>query len=358
MKCKVIVIGLSLNRHGGVASVLATFAHAGFFNHPFITYHPSGSSQSRLMRWFSTLWQWISFVRYFRYRCLAHIHCSSDASFFRKLPYIGLCKIARFPVILNIHPSHFYDYVQQSGVMKRKFILGVLDSCQCVGFANPDLIEPFGKLLPYQELIHLPNPIDLERYKPTNSPKKDTLLFLGLFSKSKGLFDLIQAVSNINKGPQKVRLMCAGDGDIEGLRTVIRKRGLENTIEINEWVGYEKKLELYGSSCALVLPSYSEGFPMVVLEAMACGCPVITTPVGGLGRLTDEHHVLFVVPGAISQLEKTIKKLISDASLQDRLGKNGLAYVRDYDVKTVMTDLIGLYGKYLPRFCESFPYQQ
>ena len=349
MKSKVIVIGLSLHRHGGVASVLATFSHAGFFDHPFIIYHPSCSSQSRPMRWFSTLWQWISFVRYFRYRCLAHIHCSSDASFFRKIPYIGLCKLVRFPVILNIHPTHFYDYILQSGSMKRKFILGVLKSCQCVGFANPELIESFGKLLPRQELIHLPNPIDLERYRPGPSPRKDTLLFLGLFSKSKGVFDLIQAVSNINSGPQKVRLTCAGDGDIAHLRRVVRGEGLENDIEINEWVGYEKKLSLYQSCRALVLASYSEGFPMVVLEAMACGCPVITTPVGGLRRLTDEHHVLFVAPGAVSQLEKTIKQLIADVSLQDRLAKNGLNFVQDYDVKNIMVSLIGLYSQFLPQ---------
>ncbi|MBD3376641.1 glycosyltransferase [candidate division KSB1 bacterium] len=358
MKSKVIVIGLSLNRHGGVASVLATFSHAGFFDHPSIIYHPSCSSQSRSMRWVSTLWQWISFVRYFRYRCLAHIHCSSDASFFRKIPYIALCKLVRFPVILNIHPSHFYDYILQSGLLKRKFILGVLKSCQCVGFANPDLIEPFGKILPHQELIHLPNPIDLERYRPGNSPRKNTLLFLGLFSKGKGLFDLIQAVSNINNGPQKVRLTCAGDGDIAYLRKVIRKRGLENDIEINEWVGYEKKLSLYQSCCALVLPSYSEGFPMVVLEAMACGCPVITTPVGGLSRLTDGHQVLFVAPGAISQIEKTIKQLVADVSLQHCLTKNGLNFVRDHDVKNVMTTLIDLYTKFLPQLDTNPSYRQ
>lgn len=358
MKSKVIVIGLSLNRHGGVASVLATFSHAGFFEHPFIIYHPSCSAQSRPMRWFSTLWQWISFVQYFRYRCLAHIHCSSDASFFRKIPYIGLCKLVRFPVILNIHPSHFYDYILQSGSMKRKFILYVLKSCHCVGFANPDLIEPFGKLLPGQELIHLPNPIDLDRYRPGDFTRKNTLLFLGMFSKSKGVFDLIQAVFNINSGPEKIRLTCAGDGDIAYLRQVVRKKGLENYVEINEWIGYEKKLSLYQSSCALVLASYSEGFPMVVLEAMACGCPVITTPVGGLSRLTDEHHVLFVAPGAVSQLEKTIKQLISDASLQDRLAKNGLAFVQDYDVQNIMTTLIDLYTKYLPQLGKNPTYQQ
>lgn len=97
---------------------------------------------------------------------------------------------------------------------------------------------------------------------------------------------------------------------------------------------------------------------MVVLEAMACGCPVITTPVGGLSRLTDGHQVLFVAPGAISQIEKTIKQLVADVSLQHCLTKNGLNFVRDHDVKNVMTTLIDLYTKFLPQLDTNPSYRQ
>lgn len=347
---KIIVIGLSLHRRGGVASVLSTFAQAGFFDNEQVIYHSSCGDGSKLQKFFSILRQWVAYIfRLLNDRPdLAHIHFSSGSSFWRKVPYILLSKTFGLGLLLNVHPTHFHDYFRKASPVVAWVIRHVLNCADCIGFANQNLISAFKPLFPHKQLVYLPNPVSLEKYYPDDSSarKNDQALYLGAILKIKGVYDILRAIPLVRKGGTNVHFIFCGDYETAKLRQQAIQLGLDSKVDIRDWISYEEKLRLLQQSTMLLLPSHSEGFPIVVLEAMACGLPVIATPVGGLqGVLQNEVNALIVEQGNFSMLAEKIELMAKDSTLREKLAANGFELAKKHDVRLVMSELKKLYNE-------------
>ena len=97
-------------------------------------------------------------------------------------------------------------------------------------------------------------------------------------------------------------------------------------------------LAYLGAADAFALPSYHEGFPMAILEAMACALPVVATNVGGIPELVKDGRDGFLVrPGDVGSLANRIRTLATDPALAARLGSNALQTVRAFDAEDVVT---------------------
>jgi glycosyltransferase involved in cell wall biosynthesis len=335
---KIIVVSLSRERRGGVATVLSTLAMAGFFDEQTV-YHSSCGDGSKWDKLVSAVRQWIRFVLFLRQEqpALAHIHFSSDMSFWRKVPYICACRLLHTRLLLHIHPSHFWDYWQQQPRWLRQKMHAILRMADAIAFANPAMVDVYKPLFPDVPLLFLPNPIDVQRYPFSNARRRQQVLFLGALLKGKGVYDILRAVPLLAAAHPHLTFMLCGDHEVEQVRQTVQQQNLERQVKIRSWVGYEEKLALLQESAVLILPSYSEGFPMVVLEAMATGVPVIATPVGGLpALLQDGEQLLFTEPGHPAMLARQIDRLLTDPSLQERLRQKGVDYVQLHDVKAVM----------------------
>lgn len=335
---KIIVVSLSRERRGGVATVLSTLTTAGFFDEQTV-YHSSCGDGSKWDKLFSALRQWVRFVLFLRHErpALAHIHFSSDMSFWRKVPYILACRIWKTKLLLHIHPSHFWEYWHKQLPWIRRWIHAILRQADAIAFANPAMIDRYQSLLPELPLLFLPNPIDVQRYPFSGAIRKEQVLFLGALLKGKGVYDILRAVPLLTATHPLLTFVLCGDHEVDKVRQTVHRQHLDRLVEIRSWVGYEEKLALLQKSAVLILPSYSEGFPMVVLEAMATGVPVIATPVGGLpALLQDGEHLLFTEPGNPAMLARQIDRVLSDPALQERLRRKGIEYVQHHDVKAVM----------------------
>src|SRR6185437_15521512 len=112
-------------------------------------------------------------------------------------------------------------------------------------------------------------------------------------------------------------------------------------VHFTGWVDQATARELLAGSDALVLPAYDEGLPLVILEAMASGVPVICTPVGAIPEVfEDGHSALFVSPGDRPGLARTIRRLVDDPALRASLSEAGLAMYRDNFTMEAFTDRI------------------
>ena len=144
------------------------------------------------------------------------------------------------------------------------------------------------------------------------------LVYLGLFARSKGVFDLIDALTRLR--PEclgRTRLVLAGNGDLKGVRDLAERRGLSRFVEVRDWLGPAERERLLASADAFVLPSYAEGLPMSLLEAMAWGLPVISTTVGSIPEhVRDGVQGLLVQPGDVSELAGAIERIVMDDALR------------------------------------------
>jgi len=164
------------------------------------------------------------------------------------------------------------------------------------------------------------NPVAVPmRLAPLRQPAR-TVLFLAWLQKDKGLFDLIAAMPFVLRHVPEARFVLAGSGNIDAVVQLARALGVEHTLLLPGWVNGNEKDDLLGQSDVFALPSYYEGLPVGVLEAMARGVPVVTTPVGGVPDvIKDGVNGLLVEPGQPKALARAIVALLTDDGLRQRL---------------------------------------
>lgn len=158
------------------------------------------------------------------------------------------------------------------------------------------------------------------------------LLYVGRIDKAKGLFELIEAIAKLNSDNLNISLKIVGWELNTDNKTTHQLIALANKLKVNEKIIFTGKLNIgndlngaYKDADIFLLPSYHEGFPRVIWEAMANGLPVITTPVGGIpNELTHGVNALFVSPKNVNEIKEAVERLIQNKSLRESLVKNGL----------------------------------
>jgi glycosyltransferase involved in cell wall biosynthesis len=199
-------------------------------------------------------------------------------------------------------------------------------------------VIPNGHTLQLKEL----NTLKTQRLNLSNRRK---ILYLGRLNWKKGIDRLILAMTYV----PNVELLIAGndeEGYVNYLSVLIKKQGLEDRIQFIGYVDEGEKGELFGCVDALVLPSYSENFGNVVLEAMAEKCPVIVTPEVGIAAAVQSADAGLIVPGEPEPLASAIARVCSDESLRIELGSNGRQLVeKEYSWPTIAKTMSGLYSE-------------
>jgi glycosyltransferase involved in cell wall biosynthesis len=205
-----------------------------------------------------------------------------------------------------------------------------------------------------RDIFVIPNGINLERFK--NLSKGDirgkggkTILFVGTLCPVKGLTYLIEAMKITRDKNKDIRLMLVGSGEERvHLEVLIKKLKLKKCVNFIGKVPNEEVPEYMFASDVFVLPSLSEGFPNVVLEAMASGLPIVATNVGGLSEIIKDGENGFVVePKSPKQIAEMVLMLLEDDELRERISKNNKKRVKDYSLESVVARLEEIYRSYL-----------
>lgn len=162
--------------------------------------------------------------------------------------------------------------------------------------------------------------------KRSYSQKDETvILFMGWLDKQKGVMELIEAASHLKNEFPSLRLVLAGEGDCStSARAWVKQHQLDSIIRFESWVHGEKKLALLGLADIFCLPSYAEGLPNSMVEAMAAGLSVVMTPVGVVPDVIDDgRNGVLVKTADVKDLEEKLKLLLSDVDRRNALARKG-----------------------------------
>jgi glycosyltransferase involved in cell wall biosynthesis len=192
--------------------------------------------------------------------------------------------------------------------------------------------------IPAARLRLIGNGIDTERFGPTadrtaarralSLPEGWTAGFVGRLTPKKGVQDLLAATAQLSRG-ERPQLLVVGDGDV---REDLQARARELGVSANAtFAGSQADIAAwYAAMDVLVLPSYEEGFPMVILEALACGVPVIATRVGDIPRLVEPGNTGWLIDaGDVAGLTAALREAQSAVSRLTPMGASGRALVVD-----------------------------
>lgn len=187
--------------------------------------------------------------------------------------------------------------------------------------------------------IVVPNYIDISKFKPMNLEKKEnSICFVGRLEKQKNLFELLKSFMGLS-----YRLMIIGDGS---LKSKLKKYAEGNKVNV-EFLGTipNDNLPRILNECEIfILPSLYEGMPKTLLEAMACGLPVIGTNVDGIKEVIMDKINGVLCDTDSESIRNTIINLIGDNNLKARLGINARnTIVRNYSLDEIIKRELKLY---------------
>jgi glycosyltransferase involved in cell wall biosynthesis len=159
----------------------------------------------------------------------------------------------------------------------------------------------------------------------TPEPGVFSLLCVGRLTPAKGQHLLLDAIAALHDGGERVRLHLAGDGpDRASLQRHAHALGIDELVEFHGALNHDQVRDLYARCDTFVLPSFAEGIPVVLMEAMAAGLPCVSTRIAGIPELiVDGESGFLASPSSLDELTGRLRQLIHDPELRRRLAVNG-----------------------------------
>lgn len=356
---RVLMIGPSLQEEGGMGTVsrlILSHVKDLDINHVASWNNLPGSirlpSKLRVIQVFCLAW-----IRLFAELLLnpvdiLHFHMSERGSAWRTMIFATTAYAFGKPVIIHTHGAEFHLFYEKLPKFSKQLINWVLQKTSYLIVLSESWRKyyVFNCQLSPEKVIVLRNPVEYPIVAPSRDDSQPIkLLFLGKINQRKGIYDLLNSYAAFKQNCQiPVKLIIAGSGEIELTLKLAEKLGISQDLNFLGWINPVQKNELLAQVHGFVLPSYNEGLPMALLEAMSWGLSIITTPVGGIGEvIKDRETGLLVEPGNIEQLTAAIRLLVTDHSLRSTLGVKAREKAAEFKIDNYTDSLSGLYFKTL-----------
>lgn len=350
-RLKILFVFPGFELKGGISMVITTIRNSSFSGHFTCQYFGTSSDNSNaLARLFKNLVK--AFIFPFTLAGarpdIVSIHTAINNSFYRKLVYILISRLMQRKVALHVHPCEFYNYFSNGGVFQKRLVKIAFAASSRVVFLTENMIDQFRSEFPETNMSALPNPVSVAQFSTRQRAPfmgNHTILYLGWIIAEKGVYDIVDIIPQVASEFPDVSFLFAGNKEVDKLKEMIRERGLDCNAKVLGWVEGEGKLDLLKTSRMLLLPSYTEGIPNVVLEAMASGLPAIVTDVGGIPSVFVEgENGYFVRPGDREGLCRTVLMLLQDDEECARISRSTTSRVqRYYDAEIIVEKLTRLY---------------
>jgi glycosyltransferase involved in cell wall biosynthesis len=332
---------------GGMRSVVEAYVRDGFIereNVKLIHAYSDGGFVARQIILLKALMVFTWCLARYRVE-LVHCHAAMRGSFWRKGLFASLARSCGIPVLLHLHGSEMKQFYLSQPPLVQRIIRRNLELATRVLVLSGSWKEFVERIAPSARVVVVPNYVKVPDCMESERRAPHHILFLGLVGPRKGAFDLIRAFWDIHNNYPDARLIIGGNGQIAEAKALISDLKLSDYVDVAGWVSGESKAKLLERCAVYALPSYNEGLPVSVLEAMAAGLAVITTRVGGLPELvTNGIDGILLEPGNRVALAQALAGILSDSELRMRIAKAGRKKIEEhYSDRTVLPILHSIY---------------
>jgi len=208
------------------------------------------------------------------------------------------------------------------------------------GYANRYNLKP-------EKIKVMPNWLNLERFQPSGKKNNavKNILFVHWLSKRKGVDMIVPIVLKLKQTIPDFKLTVIGHGPYkEKLLEEVKENNLENLITVLGGVPQKEVVEHYDRSDIFIMPSMEEGFPRVLLEAMAMGVPYVATDVGAVREMSPETAQRFLTrPGEVEKFVQKIEVLMTDQKTYKKFRDEELEHIKNYSLENVLTKFLNLF---------------
>lgn len=319
---KVLMIGPDRLVRGGISTVVDSYYQLGLDEKIHMEYLPTMKDGNKIRK------MYLAVNAYFKYNSIisqfdiVHIHMAAQASFTRKAIFIKKAYKAGKKIVIHQHAADFDEfYFNQSNNDKRCKIKEIFGMADRIVVLSEEWADFFGTFVCDREkIVVIHNGVLIPEFEGKDY-KNHNILFLGRLGERKGIYDLIKVMPKIIEEIPDAMFYLGGDGDLNKCNKIVRESNISNNVRFLGWIKGEDK-EKYLKACSIfILPSYHEGMPMAVLEAMSYGLATISTNVGGMPQIIENGvNGVCIEAGDIRALEVNLIELLKNKSKRKTLG--------------------------------------
>lgn len=272
-----------------------------------------------------------------------HMTTSGGLGFYRDLLLLRRLNKYHIPAIYHIHFGRAVHYFEAQD-RNWKFLIKTISRASAI----ITLDEKTQKLLQnyHNNICRINNPIDLDSIKRDRTVVGNKIVYVGWIIKEKGIEELIQAFQIFNgKNNGKYELELVGRGQDEYINYLHKTYNCHSVSFIGE-VNHDEAMKHIAEGEVFVLPSYTEGSPNVILEAMALQKPIIATNVGSIPYMLADDSGIIIESQNVREIENSLECLLYDEQKKRYIASNAYKRVVEcFDISTI-------YQKYKDIWCE------
>jgi glycosyltransferase involved in cell wall biosynthesis len=279
---------------------------------------------------------------------LLHLVSSASISLIKDIVMLRLAKKRKIKTVVHFR----FGRIPELSIKRNwewKLICKVValsDTAIVIDKASLETLQNAG----YKNVVFLPNPVApiISEIIEENIDKKRelrTLLFAGHGLKTKGIYELVDACSQMSN----IKLKMIGTIQDDVKKELYEKVNDADWLEVCGEQPFKRVIEEMLSCDLFVLPTYTEGFPNVILESMACGCAIVTTPVGAIPEMLEEengkHYGILVSPKNVEELKRGIEQMLNYEELKEECRKNVQQRVNErYNIDAVWKQMVNIWN--------------
>lgn len=260
---------------------------------------------------------------------VVHMTTSGGLGFFRDLL---LLKYLQKKGVFSVYHIHFGRAVKYKAEGKRCWkqiikAVSIADTTIVIDQNSYEILKPFAKRIEY-----INNPIDVNKYRKYETIETNTIVYLGEVIKTKGIEELLPAFLQYNQEHNHLyNLEIIGPGNEKYISELKKNNKLIN-VELLGELKHEEAMKRLARARMLVLPSYTEGFPNVVLEGMVLGKCIIATDVGAIPEMLKDDAGVLIQSHSVGAIVLALEQVLDEGMFQ-KCGDNARKRVdQEYDV--------------------------
>lgn len=332
---------------GGIASVVNGYRGSALESRYRISYVESYCNGSKWKKLGKALSAYCIFLK--QILCnrpdIVHIHSSFGPSFYRKMPFILLSSLCRIPVVNHIHGAEFDAFYEQASAGKKRLVRAVYNKCSRLLVLSEEWKKRMGRMVPEERILVVENYCVIPEAPYDKGRDGRQVIFVGELGARKGCYDIPDIWERVVKEVPSARLVMAGDGEMEQVKEGFARKGLLSQVTFPGWVRGKKKARLLERSAVFLFPTYNEGMPVAVLEAMSYGMGIVTTAVGGIPKLIhDGENGCLREPGETEAMAQAVVRFLVDPDSRKACGQSAREHVvRYYSLETHLEKLYAVY---------------
>lgn len=270
---------------------------------------------------------------------IVHMTTSGQLALFRDIILLKLCKMKNIPSVYHLHFGRLPEIAIKNNIEWKLAKIAIKLSAHTIVLDRPSLKSITSKL-PEVNVSCIGNPFDISILNSLRYTKKNTsIVFVGWVIQSKGIEDILLAWENLSSHFKDYSLKIIGPYKQQYFEQLSQRYSLERVNFTGE-LDHQNTLQAIADASILLLPSHTEGFPNVILEAMAVKTSIIASNVGAIPDILSDNCGICIKPKDTKQLTNAIEACITSSELCAKYAENA------YEKLHNQYELSNIFGKY------------